>query len=56
MDLHDKRVNIVESFEQIETDFLKVMEFYNKNGRFPWGSEGFLPQDHKVNENTIVIV
>jgi hypothetical protein len=56
MDLNDKRVNIVESFEQIETDFLKVMEFYNKNGRFPWGSEGFLPQDHKVNENTIVIV
>jgi hypothetical protein len=56
MDLNDKRDNIVNSFRQIETDLIKVMDFYSKNGRFPWGSEGFLPQDHKTNEKTIVIV
>jgi hypothetical protein len=55
MDLNDKRTNIVDSFEQIEIDLLKVMDFYSKNKRFPWNTEGFLPQDHKVNENTIIV-
>jgi hypothetical protein len=56
MDLNDKRMNMVESFQQIETDLIEVIEFYNKNGRFPWSTEGFLPQDHKANEKSIVIV
>lgn len=56
MDLYDKRDNMVNVFQEIETDLIKVISFYNKNGRFPWNIEGFLPQDHKADEKTIIVI
>lgn len=56
MDLYAKRDNMLDTFNEIETDLVKVIAFYNKNGRFPWNVEGFLPQDHKANEKTIIEV
>lgn len=54
--LEDKRDGMLESFQSLEEDLLKVYEFYNENGRFPWNVEGFLPQDHKNKEDKFIKV
>jgi len=54
--LEDKRDGMIESFENIEENLIKVFEFYNENGRFPWKVEGFLPQDHKNKEDKFIKV
>jgi hypothetical protein len=55
-DLNDKRKNMMDSFEQIEQSLIEVFNFYEKNGKFPWRVEGFLPQDHKANEKSFIPV
>ena len=55
-DLDAKRIDMQKIFQSIEEDFIDVIEFYNKNKRFPWNNEGFLPQNKKTNENSFIPV
>lgn len=55
-DLEAKRDNMLGDFEQLEDSLKSIFEFYQKNGRFPWRVEGFLPQDHKAGEAEILLV
>lgn len=54
--LDERREGMIESFEAIESNLLEVFDFYKKNKRFPWRVEGFLPQDHKNNEDKFIKV
>jgi len=56
MDLDAKRIKMQSVFESLEADLIEVVEFYNKNKRFPWNNEGFLPQNKKINENSFIPV
>jgi hypothetical protein len=54
--LSDKRNNMLQSFDDIEQSLVEVFNYYQKNGKFPWRVEGFLPQDHKANEKAFIPV
>lgn len=54
--LDAKRKAIHDTFSKLESALKEVFEFYRKTGRFPWTVEGFLPQDHKNNEKTLIRV
>jgi hypothetical protein len=56
MDLDAKRMKMQSVFESLEADLVEVVKFYNKNKRFPWTNEGFLPQNKKINENSFIPV
>ena len=56
MDLDAKRINMQKVFQDLEENLVEVVEFYNKNKRFPWNNEGFLPQNKKINENSFIPV
>lgn len=51
-----RRERMVESFENLENNLIRVFEFYQENGRFPWNVEGFMPQDHKNKEDKFIPV
>lgn len=51
MTLSDKREAILNNFEGLEYSLVKVVEFYNKNKRFPWQVTCYLPQDRKNGES-----
>jgi hypothetical protein len=44
-DLSERRQGILDTIDYLEFCLLKVFEFYQENGRFPWGVECFVPQD-----------
>jgi hypothetical protein len=52
--LSTRRKDIVEEFDYLSNCLIEVFKFYEKNGRFPWGSEGYLPQDHKAKEEKFI--
>jgi len=54
MDLDAKRINMNQVFEQLESDLVETVKFYNKHGRFPWQNEGFMAQNHKTNEKGMI--
>jgi hypothetical protein len=54
MDLEDKRASMLQSFKTIENNLKEVIHYYNKNGKFPWQTKGFLPQDHKAEEKYFI--
>jgi hypothetical protein len=54
MDLQSKRENMIASFDARMDHILAAAEFYRKNGRMPYTIEGFLPQDLKANEKSII--
>jgi hypothetical protein len=56
MDLNAKRINMQKVFQDLESDLVEVIEFYNKNKRFPWNNEGFLPQNKKIDEKSFIPV
>ena len=56
MDLDAKRINMQKVFQDLEADLVEVIEFYNKNKRFPWNNEGFLPQNKKIGEKSFIPV
>jgi hypothetical protein len=47
---------MVHAFSELETALKEVFEFYRETGRFPWKVEGFLPQNHKTNEDSLIRV
>lgn len=49
-DLTDKRETMVEEIARLETALESVIQYREKNGRFPWAIEGFLPQDNRSGE------
>lgn len=56
MPLDAKRNKMVHAFSELETALKEVFEFYRETGRFPWKVEGFLPQNHKTNEDSLIRV
>jgi hypothetical protein len=54
MNLTEKRKRMLESFAELEDNLISVFDYYEKNGKFPWNVEGFLPQDHKSNEKEFI--
>jgi hypothetical protein len=52
--LQQKRENIIENFEVLEDALIDIMDFYNKNKRFPWQVLGFYPQDRKNGESKMI--
>lgn len=42
-----RRKDMVQRVEEFETGLIKVVEFYNKHGRFPWSIEAFIGQDKR---------
>lgn len=53
-DINTKRIEMLNTFQNLEGALKSVFEYYKENGKFPWNVEGFLPQDHKTNEKEIV--
>lgn len=53
-DINTKRIEILKTFQQRETALKAVFDYYKEHNKFPWNVEGFLPQDHKNNESTII--
>ena len=47
---------MIGAFENLEECMIKAYKFYQKNGRWPWAIEGFLPQDKKNAENTDEVI
>jgi hypothetical protein len=43
--IEDRREKIVDQFKTLENSLVRVFEYYEKNGKFPWHIEGALPQD-----------
>jgi hypothetical protein len=43
-------LKIDQKFKSLEEAFIDVIHFYNRHKRFPWGTEGFIPQDRKKPE------
>jgi hypothetical protein len=57
MTLADRRVKMTDTFETLEDIILfSVVEFYNKNKRFPWQVEGFMSQDHDKKETGLITI
>jgi hypothetical protein len=54
--LEERRNDIVDKFDSLNESLVEVIKFYNKNKRFPWQIEGFLPQDRKKPENANELV
>lgn len=52
--VNERREKMVQTFESLESSLLKVFAFYEKNGKFPWRIEGFLPQDVKNGESEYI--
>lgn len=52
--VNDRRTKMVNQFKTLETDLLKVFEFYQNNGRFPWQVVGCLPQDIAAGEKKYI--
>ena len=50
--LNQKRNKMIGAFFNLEEAIIKAYKFYQKNKRWPWAIEGFLPQDKKNAENT----
>ena len=46
MTLQDRRDSMIEAFATLENALIKTFEYYQKNGRFPWHIEGFMPQNN----------
>lgn len=45
-----KRMKMVKKWKSLEDSFIDVINFYNEHQRFPWSTEGFMPQDRKKPE------
>jgi hypothetical protein len=57
MTLADRRGKMIDTFETLEDIMLfSVVEFYNKNKRFPWQVEGFMSQDHDKKETGLITI
>jgi hypothetical protein len=54
--LDEKREKMMMQFQKLETALLDVMKYYEENKSFPWKVEGFLPQDVKAGEETLIKV
>ena len=54
--LNQKRNKMIGAFENLEECMIKAYKFYQKNERWPWAIEGFLPQDKKNAENTDEVI
>ena len=54
--LRQRRLDMLEKFDQLGEAILDVAEYYNEHGVFPWQVEGFLPQDHKAKEKDFISV
>jgi len=52
--LDDKRDGMAEQFESLERSLVKVFEYHQEHGSFPWRIEGFLPQDNNRSERELV--
>jgi hypothetical protein len=50
----ERRNKMIETFQNLEDSLLKVFDYYEKNGKFPWHIEGFLPQDVKSGESEYI--
>lgn len=44
-DVKERRKKMVQQFGELEQSLIKVFEYYETNGKFPWSIEGYLPQD-----------
>lgn len=51
-----RRLDMLETFDEIGEAILSVAEYYKEHGVFPWHVEGFLPQDHKAEEKDFISV
>ncbi len=54
MSLQDKREKMLETFQNLEDSLVRVVDFYNEEGRFPWEVEGHMAQDHSKQEKGVV--
>jgi hypothetical protein len=52
--LDEKRLKMKEAFNSLEDSLVEVFNFYQETGRFPWNTEGYLPQNHLTKENDII--
>jgi hypothetical protein len=55
-DVTSKRNSMLENIEEFNSALLEVYKYYDKTGEFPWNVEGFLPQDKKLNEDSLIKV
>lgn len=52
--LDEKRLKMKEAFNSLEDALVEVFNFYQETGRFPWDTEGYLPQNHLTKEDEII--
>lgn len=45
--LGKRRKDMIQRVKDFESGLIKVVDFYNKNGRFPWSIEAFMGQDKR---------
>lgn len=54
-DLDVKRKGMIKSFEKLNDSLLTVFEYFQKNGKFPWQVEAFIPQNTENEDKTKVV-
>jgi hypothetical protein len=52
--VHERRLKMLNTFRELETDLLEVFNFYKNNNRFPWQVVGCLPQDIIAGESEYI--
>jgi hypothetical protein len=50
--LHTKRHRMLNTFSHLENCLLETFEYYKENGKFPWHTEAFIPQDSELENST----
>jgi hypothetical protein len=46
---------MIKSFEKLNDSLLTVFEYFQKNGKFPWQVEAFIPQNTENEDKTKVV-
>lgn len=52
--VNDKRDKMLSHLISVEESLVKAVEYYQKNGTFPWRVNGYLPQDIAGDENSYI--
>ena len=53
-DVKERRKKMRQTFSDLEQAFIKVFHYYKQNGKFPWHTEGYLPQDIRGQEDKYI--
>lgn len=52
--LCQKRLDMMDTFQHLESSLDLVFEYKQKHGKYPWEILGFLPQDNSTQENSLI--